>query len=37
MALAGMLEPEFRLPLCRMSEANRERLRAALRPFNLVK
>ena len=26
MALMGMIEPEFRLPMCRMSEANRARL-----------
>jgi 4-hydroxy-tetrahydrodipicolinate synthase len=37
MAMAGMIEPEFRLPMCRMSDANRERLRAVLRPYGLVK
>ncbi len=37
MAMAGMLEPEFRLPMCRMSDANRERLRAILKPYGLVK
>jgi 4-hydroxy-tetrahydrodipicolinate synthase len=37
MAMAGMLEPEFRLPLCRMSDANREKLRGVLRPYGLVK
>jgi 4-hydroxy-tetrahydrodipicolinate synthase len=37
MALASMIEPEFRLPMCRMSDANRERLRAILKPFALVK
>ena len=37
MAMAGMLEPEFRLPMCRMSEANRERLRAVLKTYGLVK
>jgi 4-hydroxy-tetrahydrodipicolinate synthase len=36
MAMAGMIEPEFRLPLCRMADANRERLRAVLRQFNVV-
>jgi 4-hydroxy-tetrahydrodipicolinate synthase len=36
MALLGMIEPEFRLPLCRMSEANRERLRAVLRQSGLL-
>jgi 4-hydroxy-tetrahydrodipicolinate synthase len=37
MAMAGMLEPEFRLPMCRMSDANRERLRAILTTYGLVK
>jgi 4-hydroxy-tetrahydrodipicolinate synthase len=37
MAMAGMIEPEFRLPMCRMGEANRERLRAILKPYGLVK
>jgi 4-hydroxy-tetrahydrodipicolinate synthase len=37
MAMAGMLEPEFRLPMCRMGDANRERLRAVLTPYALVK
>jgi len=37
MAMAGMLEPEFRLPMCRMSDANRERLRAVLKQYALVK
>jgi len=37
MAMAGMLEPEFRLPMCRMSDANRETLRAILRQYALVK
>jgi 4-hydroxy-tetrahydrodipicolinate synthase len=37
MALAGMLEPEFRLPMCRMSEANREKLRAILAPYGLLR
>jgi len=36
MAMAGMIEPEFRLPMCRMSEANRERLRGILRQYGLV-
>jgi 4-hydroxy-tetrahydrodipicolinate synthase len=36
MAMAGMLEPEFRLPMCRMSEANRERLRETLRQYGLA-
>jgi len=37
MAMAGMLEPEFRLPMCRMSDANREKLRAVLQPYGLIK
>jgi len=37
MAMAGMLEPEFRLPMCRMSDANRETLRGVLRQYGLVK
>ncbi len=37
MAMAGMIAPEFRLPMCRMAEANRERLRAVLRQYGLVK
>jgi 4-hydroxy-tetrahydrodipicolinate synthase len=37
MAMAGMIEPEFRLPMCRMGDANRERLRAILRQYALVK
>ena len=37
MAMAGMLEPEFRLPMCRMGDANREKLRAILKPYALVK
>jgi 4-hydroxy-tetrahydrodipicolinate synthase len=37
MAMAGMIEPEFRLPMCRMGEANRDKLRAVLQPYGLVK
>ena len=37
MAMAGMLEPEFRLPMCRMGEANRETLRGILKTYSLVK
>jgi 4-hydroxy-tetrahydrodipicolinate synthase len=37
MAMAGMLEPELRLPMCRMSDANREKLRAVLKPYGLIK
>jgi 4-hydroxy-tetrahydrodipicolinate synthase len=37
MAMAGLIEPEFRLPMCRMGDANRERLRRVLEPYGLVK
>ncbi|MBM3220289.1 MAG: 4-hydroxy-tetrahydrodipicolinate synthase [Candidatus Rokubacteria bacterium] len=37
MAMAGMIEPEFRLPMCRMGDANREKLRAILTSYGLVK
>ena len=37
MAMAGMLEPEFRLPMCRMSDANREKLRDIIKPYGLIK
>ena len=37
MAMAGMLEPELRLPMCRMSDANRETLRGIIRAYGLVK
>jgi 4-hydroxy-tetrahydrodipicolinate synthase len=37
MAMAGMIEAEFRLPMCRMSDANRETLRGILRAYGLVK
>src|SRR5438874_2776864 len=37
MAMAGMIEPEFRLPMCRMSDANRQKLRAILKAYALVK
>jgi 4-hydroxy-tetrahydrodipicolinate synthase len=37
MAMASMIEPEFRLPMCRMGDANRERLRAILKLYALVK
>jgi hypothetical protein len=32
-----MIEPEFRLPMCRMAEANREKLRGILKTYGLVK
>ena len=37
MAMVGMLEPEFRLPMCRMGDANREKLLGILRTYGLVK
>jgi 4-hydroxy-tetrahydrodipicolinate synthase len=36
MAMAGMIEPEFRLPMCRMSDANRARLRAVLQAYGVL-
>jgi len=37
MAMMGMTAPEFRLPLCRMSEPNRERLGKVLTQYGLLK
>jgi 4-hydroxy-tetrahydrodipicolinate synthase len=38
LAMMGKLaEPEFRLPMCRLAEANRPRLRAVLASLGLVK
>ncbi|MBI2555599.1 MAG: 4-hydroxy-tetrahydrodipicolinate synthase, partial [Candidatus Rokubacteria bacterium] len=37
MAMLGMIAPEFRLPLCRMADANRERLKTVLQQFGLLK
>ena len=37
MAMLGMLEPEYRLPMCRMSEGNRQKLKAVLEHLNLSK
>jgi 4-hydroxy-tetrahydrodipicolinate synthase len=37
MAMLGMIEPEYRLPLCRMSEPNRERLKKVLQQLGLLK
>ncbi len=36
MGLLGMIEPELRLPLCAMSEANEQRLRQALGGYGLL-
>ena len=37
MAMMGLIEPEFRLPLCRMSDPNRQRLKAVLIQHGLLK
>ena len=37
MGLLGMIRPELRLPLCEMSDANRERLARALQDYGLLK
>ncbi len=37
MAMLGMIAPEFRLPLCRMADGNRERLKTILQQFGLLK
>ncbi len=37
MAMMGMIEPEFRLPMCRMAEPNRQRLKAILVQHGLLK
>jgi 4-hydroxy-tetrahydrodipicolinate synthase len=37
MGMMGMLEPEFRLPMCRMGEVNRERLKTILVQHGLIK
>ena len=36
MAMLGMLEPEYRLPMCRMSDANRQRLKTILDRYGLL-
>lgn len=33
MAMMGLVQPEFRLPLCRMADGNRERLRRVLEQY----
>ena len=35
--MLGMLEPEFRLPMCPMGAANRERLKTVLVQYGLLK
>jgi len=37
MAMLGMIEPEFRLPMCRMAEGNRQRLAVILAQYGLLK
>lgn len=37
MGLLGMIEPELRLPLCSMSDANLEKLKAELMSYGLLK
>jgi len=36
MAMLGMIQPEFRLPMCRMGDANRQRLEGVLVSFGLL-
>jgi 4-hydroxy-tetrahydrodipicolinate synthase len=35
--MMGKIREEFRLPLCEMSEANREKLRKVIKDFGLMK
>jgi len=37
LAMMGKIKEEFRLPLCEMSSANREKLKAVLQGMKLVK
>jgi 4-hydroxy-tetrahydrodipicolinate synthase len=37
LALMGRIREEFRLPLCEMSEANREKLRKTIKDYGLIK
>ena len=36
LSMMGMIQEEFRLPLCKMGEVNKERLTKALRDFGLI-
>lgn len=36
LAMMGKIKEEFRLPLCEMSEANREKLKKSIRDFGLI-
>jgi len=37
LAMMGRIKEEFRLPLCEMSPANKEKLKAVLKGMKLVK
>ncbi len=37
MGLMGIIEPDLRLPMCAMSDANLEKLKKALKDYNLIK
>jgi len=36
MSLMGMIEPDIRLPMCQMSEANLEKIKKALKDYGLI-
>lgn len=36
LAMMGLIEEEFKLPLCKMSDANKERLKTVLKDMNLI-
>jgi dihydrodipicolinate synthase/N-acetylneuraminate lyase len=36
MAMAGLCSDEFRLPMCAMQPANREKLAAALKAYGIL-
>ncbi len=36
LAMMGLIEPEFRLPMCRLQEKNREALRVVLEEYDLI-
>jgi len=36
MSMLGMIEPDMRLPMCNISEANKEKLKQALRKYGLM-
>ena len=37
MAMLGMIEPEYRLPMCRMADSNRARLKTILEAYGLLR